>query len=606
MTTLLHDLRFALRVMAKSPWFTAVAVLSLALGIGASTMAFGWVDCVLLHPLEGVERDREIVSIENVTPSGTTIDSSYLDYRDYQEQATSFSGMLLFKERAVALGGDRRADRAWIYMVTGNYFDVLGVRPLVGRFFTKDEQDAKPGAHPVAVISAALWRSRFGGDSKVVGKTIRMNRQTFTIVGVAPENFPGTIVGLSFDAFVPISMLTELTGGRDWLENRNDRPFHILARLKPGVSVETARAEMQSIAQRLQKAYPDSDDALGATVVPVREARYGVQTLFGRIAPVLFGAGVVILLIVCANLANLLLARATAREKEFAVRLAMGAGRARLFRQALTESILLAMLGGGLGLVFTYLLGDPLQMLLPVTGMPITSLMRLEPSALAFCFALCVGAGVVFGMAPALHALRSDVRESLKESGRGATEGQRVRRLRGLLVVSEVALAAVALVGAGLFARSFENASRVDPGFDPHHVLLMGLKLTFTGPEMPQAQAYFERVRAELARLPGVQSVSLAENVLLGFDYGSWENVDVEGYVPRHDENMKIYRNSVSPGYFESLRIPLVAGRDFTDADDSPQHYVAVVNEAFVQHYLAGQNAQIALGHTFSGWGRRI
>jgi predicted permease len=602
MATLWHDVRFALRMMGKSPWFTTVAALSLALGIGASTMAFGWVNCVLLRPLEGVERDREIVSIENVTPSGTTIDSSYLDYQDYRAQATSFSGMLLFKERAVALGDERRADRAWIYMVSGNYFDVLGVRPLLGRFFTKDEQDATPGAHPIAILSAALWKSRFGADRNVVGKTIRMNRQTFTVAGVAPENFPGTIVGLSFDAYVPLSMLPQLTGGNNWLEDRNNRPFHILARLKPGVPVAAARAEMQSIATRLEKAYPDDDRGLGATAVPVREARYGVQTLFARIAPILLGAGVVILLIVCANLGNLLLARATSREKELAVRLAMGAGRLRLFRQVLTESLLLAMLGGGLGLVFTYLLGDPLRMLLPVTGLPITSLMRVSTPVFVFCFALCVGAGVLFGIGPALHALRGDVRESLKESGRGVTEGARARRIRGMLVVSEVALAAVALVGAGLFARSFENASRVDPGFDPHHVLLMGLKLSFTQPEIPQAQAYFDRVRTELAGLPGVQAVSLAENVLLGFDQGSWENVDVEGYVPQPNENLKIYRNIVSPGFFESLRIPLVEGRDFTDADDSPQRYVAVVNEAFAQHFLPGQDP---LEHYFTIWGDR-
>jgi predicted permease len=590
-------------MMAKSPWFTAVAALSLALGIGASTMAFGWVDCVLLHPLEGVERDNEIMSIENVTPSGVTIDSSYLDYRDYREQTTSFSGMLIFKERAVALGDDRHADRAWIYMVSGNYFDVLGVHPLVGRFFTKDERDDTPGAHPIAILSAALWKSRFGADPNIVGRTIRMNRKTFTIVGVAPENFPGTIVGLSFDAYVPISMLPELTGGDNWMDNRNNRPFHILGRLKPVVSVATARAEVQNIAQSLQKAYPDDEIGLSATVVPIREARYGVQTLFARIAPILLGAGVVILLIVCANLANLLLARATSREKELAVRLAMGAGRSRLVRQVLTESMCLALLGGMLGLAFTYLLGDPLRMLLPITGLPIASLMRIETPVLLFCLALCLGAGTLFGMAPAYHAMRSDVRESLKESGRGATEGRRARRVRGFLVISEVALAAVALLGAGLFARSFERASRVDPGFDPHQVLLLGLKLSFTEPELPQAQAYFDRVRAEMLRLPGVQAVSLAENVLLGFDLGSWEHVTIEGYVPQQNENMKLYRNIVSPGYFDSLRIPLVAGRDFTDADDSPQHYVGIVNEAFAQRFLPGQNP---LGHTFTGWGRRI
>jgi predicted permease len=603
MTTLSHDLRYAARMLGKSPWFTLVAVLTLALGIGASTMAFGWVDGVLLHPLEGVARDREIVSIENVTPSGETIDSSYLDYVDFRDKATSFSGMVLFKERAVALGEDGSADRSWLYMVSGNYFDVLGVRPLAGRFFTKDEQDDTPGAHPVAVLSAALWKTRFGGDPGIIGRTIRLNRQAFTVIGVAPENFPGTIVGLSFDIYAPLSMLPQLTGGDDWMENRGNRPFHILGRLKPGVPVASARAEVQTIARALEAAYPDANRGLSATVVPVREARYGVQTLFARIAPILLGAGVVILLMVCANLANLLLARATAREKELAVRLALGAGRTRLLRQVLTESLLLAVLGGVAGLAFTYLLGDPLRMLLPVSGLPITSLMRFEAPVFLFCLAVCLGAGILFGLAPAVHAMRSDVRESLKESGRGVTEGRRSRRVRGMLVVSEVALAAVALVGAGLFARSFEKASRVDPGFDPHHVLLVGLKLSYTQPEMPQALAYFDRVRSDVAALPGVQSVALAENVILGFDYGSWEPLTVDGYVPRADENMKIYRNIVSPGYFGALRIPLIAGRDFTDADDQKRGYVAVVNQAFTEHFLPGQNP---LGHVFHGWGERI
>jgi predicted permease len=269
----------------------------------------------------------------------------------------------------------------------------------------------------------------------------------------------------------------------------------------------------------------------------------------------------------------------------------------------LTESILLGLAGGALGLAFTYLLGDPLQLLLPVTGLPIQNLMRVDAPVLLFCLAVCVGAGVLFGLAPAIHALHGDVRESLKESGRGATAGRRARRLRSFLVLSEVALAMVALLGAGLFARSFAIASRMDPGFDPHHVLLAGLKLSYTDPEMAQAQDYFDRVRAELGRLPGVQAVSLAENVPLGFDFGSWETISVEGYVPQANENMKIYRNIISPGYFASLAIPLVAGRDFTDADMPEQHFVSIVNEAFAQKFLPGQNP---LGHIFSCWGRRI
>jgi predicted permease len=603
METLWQDLRYAARMLGKNPGFAAVVVLSLAVGIGANTTAFGWIEAVLRNPLQGVEHGDRMVSIETVTPSGETIDSSYDDFRDFRDQAGSLDGAVAFKDRPLSLGDEKSSERVWALMVSGNYFQFLDLRPAAGRFFSAEEQDEKPNAHPVAVLSAGLWKSRFNGDPKISGQTIKLNRQDFTIVGVAPAEFQGTIVGLSFDIYVPLRMYTQLTGGGNWLDDRGSRPLPILARLKPGVRVEQARAEMQTIAAQNASAFADTNQGLSATVLPLAQGRYGVQSRLATLLHILMAAGGVILLIVCANVANLLLARATSRQRELSVRLALGASRGRLVRQLLTESLLLAVLGGAAGVLLAMWMGDSLGLLLPVTGLPVARLARLDRTVLLFTVLLSVGAGLVFGLLPALHAVKRGVHESLKEGGRSATPSGRSRRIRGLLVISEVGLALVALVGAGLFIQSFERAKESDTGFDPHNVLLVGLQLSTSGYDRQQGIDFLRRAQERIAALPGVKAASYAEDVPLGFSMGSWETLEVEGYVPRSSDNMKIYRNLIPPGYFDVMKIPLVAGRDFTERDDDKSQWVAIVNEAFVRRFLAGREP---IGRKFNTWGRDL
>ena len=595
-----QDLRYAARMLGKNPGFAAVVVLSLALGIGANATAFGWIESVLLNPLQGVEHGDRMVSIETVTQSGETIDSSYYDYRDYRDQAKSLDGAAAFKDRPLSLGDEKSAERVWGLMVSGNYFQFLGLRPAAGRFFSTEEQDEKPNAHPVAVLSAGLWRSRFNSDPKISGKRIKLNRQEFTIVGVAPEGFQGTIVGLAFDIYVPLRMYTQLTGGGNWLDDRGSRPLPILARLKPGVRVEEARAEIQTIAAQNAKAFPDTNQGLSATAVPLAQGRYGAQSRLATLLHILMAAGGVVLLIVCANVANLLLARGTSRQREMSVRLALGASRGRLIRQLLTESLLLAVLGGGAGVLLAMWMGDSLGLLMPVTGLPIAKLARLDRTVLFFTVLLSIGAGLVFGLVPAMQSVKRGLHESLQEGGRSATASGKSRRIRGLLVVSEVGLALVALVCAGLFIQSFEKAKESDTGFDPHNVLLVGLQLSTSGYDRQQGLDFLRRGQQRIAALPGVKAASYAEDVPLGFSMGSWETLEVEGYVPPPSESMKIYRNLVAPGYFSTMRTPFVAGRDFTEQDDRNSPWVAIVNEAFVKRFLGGREA---IGRKFNTWG---
>src|SRR5258706_1168513 len=332
---MLEDLRYALRMLRNNPGFAAVAVLSVGLGLGANATVLSWIQGVLLNPIPGIEDRGRIVTLESLTADGRFIDSSYPDYRDYRDRAKLLDGLVIFKERVFSLGDQESAERAWAYMVSGNYFDVLGVKPALGRFFLPEEKAEKPDAFPVAVLSYHTWKGRFSGDPSIIGRTVKLNMLDFTVIGVAPPEFQGTIGGLRFDVYVPVMMQRALSRGGDWLSNRQNRPFKILARLKPGVGIDQAQAEIYSINQQLQKTYPQSNQGIGARMLPVWKAPYGAQSRLGPLLLILLAVAGVVLLIVCGNVANLLLARAISRQKEIGVRLAMGASRARIVRQLL-------------------------------------------------------------------------------------------------------------------------------------------------------------------------------------------------------------------------------------------------------------------------------
>ncbi len=589
MNSLLEDVQFAIRTFGRRPGFTIIAIGSLALGIAVNATAFSWVDRVLLRPLPGVRNSGEIVSLKTVAPDGELLDSSYLDFRDFRDQANTLAGVIAFKQRPLYIGTAPDLERVWSEMVSGNFFDVLRVKAILGRTFNRTEEMERPGGAPVAVISESLWRRRFQADPNIVGRHIRLNQQTLSIIGVAPAAFQGTVNGLRFDLWVPLMMQSQLTGSWDWLSDRNSRPLALMARLRAGNRIEEAQAEVRTIARRLQIEYPNSNRRLGATVLPMADSPDGAQRIFGTLLKVLLAIAGAVLLIVCANVGNLLLTRALAREKEFGIRLSLGASRLRLIRQLLTEVLMLALAGGAVGLIAASWMSQGIQAFVPPTDLPLTDLGGpVQSLGLLFTIGLCFATAVLCGLAPVSLFFRRDPQKALTEAGRSLTAGVGSRGLSRVLIVCELSLALVALIGAGLFIQSFENAKTANPGFDPEHILLAGLDLSQTHVSGEQTVALLRRLQHHLRTVPGVRDVSLCEDVPLGFLAGSWEEIAVNGYTPQPGENMKLWRNPVSPDYFATLKIPLLAGRDFTDRDTSSSPHVAIVNETFVKRFLGG------------------
>ncbi|HEV2491613.1 MAG TPA: ABC transporter permease [Terriglobia bacterium] len=600
MAALIQDLRYGLRMLTKNPGFTAVAILTLALGIGASTTVFSWIDGVLLRPLPGVEKPNELVAFEEFAPNGDFLTTSYPDYQDYRDHLTSLAGLAVTQIEPLSVGEEDHPQQVWGEMVSGNYFAVLGVKPALGRVFLPDEYGDKSGAFPIAVISNRLWRGRFNSDPQIVGKTIKVNRHELTIVGVVPPEFRGTIAGLAFDLWVPYMMHPQLQGVGEWmLRDRGTRQLVGIARLKPGVTIDQAQSEIAELARYMSKA--NSEDAgISATVSPIWKSHFGAQSLLLTPLEILMAVCIVVLLIVCANVANLLLARFTARQKEFSVRLALGASRSRLARQVLTESLMLAAAGalGGIGL--TMWMGGSLQYLLPPSHFPFALDLRVNSHMLAFTVLACVAAALLSGVAPAVQVARTDLNDSLKEGGRSGMSGPRSHRLRGLLVISEVSLALLALVCAGLLVRSFDATRRINPQFDPDHVVLSRFFISTSGYDLDQRKQFCLRLRQRLESAPGVTDVAYSDVEPLGLLASWWEDLRVEGYVAARNENMKIYRSVVSPGYFRLMRIPLLEGRDFTEQDDVNTQPVMIVNQTFVKRFF---NGAYPIGRRVHGWG---
>jgi predicted permease len=598
-----HDLVYGTRMLFKHPGFTALAILTLALGMGATTTVFGWIDAVLLDPFPGIGHLEQIVALETLTPNNEPIATSYPDYQDFRDHLTSFSGIAVTRHTSVSVGEADNAERIPAQFVSGNYFDVLQVKPAMGRFFAPAEQGDKPGAFPLAVISYRLWQSHFNSDPNIIGKTIKVNRHELTIIGVAPQEFHGSMPGLAYDIWIPAVMRPLLNGlTTDWeLTDRHTRDMIAFARLKPGITIEQARAETAALAHHMAELHPDVSQGIGATVLPMWEGHFGAQSWLLAPLQILMAACAVVLLIVCANVANLLLARFTTRQKEFSMRLALGAKRSRLFRQLLTESLVLAIVAALTGIVIAVWAGRSIAYLLPPGQLHTLMLdIKLNRSMMAFTTLLCVGTTLLSGLAPALHSVRVNLSDSLKEGGRSGAVGQRSHRMRALLVLSEVSLALVALVGAGLCVQSFRAAQKIDPGFDPDNVLLTQFYLATNGYTLQQRKEFCYRLREKLESQPGVVSVAYSDGVPLGFEPSWWEELQIKGYVPAPGENMMTYRNVVAPGYFQLMRIPLLEGRDFTEHDDAGTDPVMIVNESFVKRYLSqGQ----VIGRKIHGWG---
>ena len=601
MNSLLQDLQHALRMIRRNPGFAAVTIFTLALGIATSATVFGWVDAILLHPLPGVAEPDRLVALETLTPGGAFATNSYPDYIDYRDRLKLVSGVAVTLPAAFSVGQEDHAERVWGELVSGNFFSVLGAKAELGRTFLPEEYGDKPGAFPVAVISDSFWRSHFGADPQIAGKTIRINQHELTIVGVAAPEFRGSMPGMARDIWVPYMMQPVLNGVGEWmLRDRKDRNMIGMARLKNGVKLEQAQQELAALAARMATADADTNEGLSATFLPMAKSHFGPQSLLLAPLRLLLGVCAVVLLIVCANVANLLLARTTARHKEFSTRMALGAGRSRVARQVFAESFVLAAAAGLAGLVATQGLGRVLVLMLPAGQRALVVHQPLGWRMLLFAAVLCCLVAFLTGVLPALQLKQTALHERLNEAGKSGMSGAHSHRMRSILITAEVSLALVALIAAGLFARSFQALREINPGFDPNHVLLSQFYLSTNGYSLEQRKQFCLRLREKLESAPHVVNVAYSDGVPLGFEPSWWEDLNIEGYTPGAAENMKIFRNVISPGYLPLMRIPLIDGRDFTEHDDEKSNPVIIVNQAFVKRFFAGRNP---VGRRVRGWG---
>ena len=596
-TALAKDVRFGLRVLRRSPWFTGIVVFTLGLGIAVNTTVFSWINSVLLHPFPGVGNPQQLALIETVTPTGEyLVNTSILDYLDYRENLKLVSGVALGRFTPLSIGDRGGTARAWAELVSANYFDLLQVKPVLGRGFLPDEVLHEGGA-PVAVISYGMWHARFGGKPDVLGKTIRLNRHEMTIIGVAPRGFHGSLAGVVFDVWAPATMATAMGTGDGTLHYRGTRDqTSTIVRLKPGVTLEQARSEVNALGLRLAALYPETNRGIDLTLTPLWKGHLGAQGILLQPLRILMMLSVLLLLIVCANVANLLLSRAVSRQSEFGIRMALGAPPSRLATQLLVETLLLAVGGAllGIALVAWLRLGRSLLAVIPVADVPLDFGGGLNLSTLGFVLLIAVLSTLLAGTVPALLAARSDLNETLKEGGRSKAAGRGSRRMRGLLVVGEMALVMVALIGAGLFYRSFQNARRIEPGFDRTNVSVSQFYLSYAGYSAQEQRDFCRNLRERLESQSGVIGVTYSDTVPMSTASGAgstpWHLLDVEGYVPAPNEQMMIHRSTVPPGYFNLLGIRLLHGREFTARDDAQAPIVIIVNETFANRFFAGRN----------------
>lgn len=589
MFTLLEDLRWGVRILRRSPGLTLTAIATLSLGIAANTTVFSWIDGVLLDPIPGVSRGRELATLETMTPTGELQNTAYRDYRDYRDSLRQVSGLAASLTNVFTVGNEQNPRLLWGEFVSANYFSVMGVNAIRGRTFLPEESRDAPGGSPVVLISDRLWKSMFQRDPKAVGRRLRVNQRELTIIGVIPPEFHGTVPGLMLEMWAPISLAPEMNGQGAWLlENRDERQMWITARLQPGVSMEQARAEVVACAKRMAETNPKTNRLFSATILPVWRGHLGAQQLLRTPLQVLMAACLVLFLIVGANVANLQLARAAVRQKEFSIRLALGARPPRLVRQLLTESLLLAAVGTLVGAVLATWGRQALEWLLPPTNLPVdfgssTTNWRI----LAFTSLLCIVAAVLTGLAPALHSIGVSVNHHLKESSRGSTSGTGARRTRSLLVISEVALAMIAIVGTGVLVRSFYQARTLDPGMDANNVRCAKYYVETFCRTRDERRQFSARLAERLRGVPGVTGVSYSNFIPLEFGEGPDAEIAVEGYGPAAGEPMRMMNSSVSPGYFDVLGIPLLEGRDFREQDGPDTARVMIVNQSFAKRFFA-------------------
>jgi putative ABC transport system permease protein len=581
MGTLLQDLRYGVRMLAKNPGFTLIAVIALALGIGANSAIFSVINAVLLRPLPFENPD------EIVTPWGRGLDGgertaivSYPDFVDWREQAQTFEQLAVYNTSSTLIREDNDPEAISGAIASSELLSLLKVKPALGRGFTRE--DDRADSAPVILLSYNLWQRRFNADPNIVGRQIRLSSRTATVMGVLPQGFRFPADEGRTDYLQPLA-----PNIGEYLGKRSAYFLRVVGRLKPGVTIKQAEIEMRAIGDRLEQQYPDEGYRLGASLVPLHE------DMVGNVRPallVLLGAVALVLLIACANVANLLLARAAARHKEVAIRTALGAGRMRIVRQLLTESVLLAVVGGSLGLLLAMWGVDLLIASSPV-DIPRLKEVGLDARVLSFTMGVSVLTGIIFGLVPALQASRVELNESLKEGARGSTGGIMRNRVRSLLVISEIALSLVLLVGAGLLIKSFMRLREVDPGFKAQNVLTTGLSLSKAKyPDAEKQKNFYNEVLQHVGSLPGIDSVGLVDPLPLSGNSSS-VTFSIEGQPLAAGKQLSSNRRMISPDYFRVMSIPLLKGRAFNERDVKDSTPVVIINETFARRFFAGEEA---------------
>ncbi|MDX2152463.1 MAG: ABC transporter permease [Bryobacteraceae bacterium] len=605
MGTLLADVRFALRTLRRSPLFTAVAVLSLALGIGANTAIFTLVDQLILRLLPVQDPERLVMIWTTGPHMGSNRGSramSYPMYQDFQSKGAAFSHMFCRYRAALSSAFEGRTERVNAELVSGNYFEALGVRPERGRLFTPREDDVTYKGHPVVVLSHRYWANRFGRDDSVIGKKMLVNNYPMTIVGVSGAGFYGLDPSTSPDVFVPVQMKPLMTPGWDSMGDRRSQWIQTFARLKPGFTVESAAASLQPLLSQILQDEASKfkhitdyyrDRFLKRTIrmVPAAAGYSQLRESYSKALLVLMAMVGLVLLIACTNVANLLIARAVARQKEVAVRLAIGASRGQLLRQLLIESVLLSVAGGVLGLFFAVAV---IRGLLSFLGTGDSNLiLRAEPDLriLGFTFALSVVAGVLFGLAPALQALKLDLWDTLKDVVGAVAGGGASVRLRKVLVTAQVALSFLLLAGAGLFVKTLANLKTTDSGFhDIGNLVTFQVDPALNGYKIEQMHAFYRQALENIRTIPGVKSAATTTVAVLAGD--EWDSsMSVEGHQVKDGEDMQAFMNSISPGYWKTMGIQVLEGRDFDERDRGEKMRVAIVNQKFAKHFFGDRSA---------------
>jgi predicted permease len=590
MTSFWQDVRYSVRVIAKAPGYAAIAILTLALGIGANTTIFSWINSTLLNPVPGLASPRQVVSLSLGRAGDNPFPFTYPDVEALREGQQSFTGITACNATPMSLTGKGKPERVWGMLASANYFDVLGLRPILGRGFLPEE-DEKPGGAPVAVISYRLWQTHFGANPGVVGQTLEINQHPYTIVGVTPAVFQGSQTGLRSEIWIPIMMDAQLLPQGDLLHDHHYFWLFVLGRLKPGVAPEQAQEEMTLRLKGETKNYPDEHRGHDSvTVYPLWRSPFGANQFLSTLLPMLMTIAGLVLLLACANVANLMLVRSVGRRREIAIRMSMGASRWRLVRQLLVESLVLAIAGGVVALVLTFWTAGTFMKFIPSTDFPISLSIRADRAVLLATILISVLTGVIFGILPALRSSGEAPVAVLKEDTGSASGGLRKARLASGLVVAQISLSLLLLICAGLFIRSFMSAQQINPGFNSHNVLIASYDLFTAGYSKDSGMAFDRQLVAKLEALPGVQSVALSSRVPLGFGGGS-TSVKPEGYVLRPNESMETQVANITPNYFQTMRIPIVKGRDFTLQDAKNSQRVVIVNETFVDHYWPNQEA---------------